>query len=306
MEGKITAEVRVGLFVLAALAILIAGLLWIAGCSVFEVRRTTYRVGLHDSGGLQPGDRVRMAGVAVGKIRSVEFDLQNERPVLLRVALDSSVALHEDAAARIVPVGVMGTNALALDPGSSNAPALEPGGLILGGSATGINDALIEFGAISHKVSRLLDQSSELMETLSSDAVPILARVDRLLSDDNLDRVTRLLDQLHQTVEEVGPSVSSTASRLETLSTSLDESVLEIPGIIGEARQLIGDLRAALGPDGERLTRLLDTAQRGADSAEGLLSTVDERREAIEATLLQLEAATANLAAVSREIRAQP
>ncbi len=48
-------DVKVGIFVLVALAILIAGSLWIAGGSLFGARQVPYDVLLADSGGVVAG-----------------------------------------------------------------------------------------------------------------------------------------------------------------------------------------------------------------------------------------------------------
>ena len=64
-------DVKVGVFVLVALAILIAGSLWIAGGSSVRARvRFPTTCCSQDSGGVVAGDRVRVAGVAVGRVRT--------------------------------------------------------------------------------------------------------------------------------------------------------------------------------------------------------------------------------------------
>ena len=62
-------DVKVGIFVLVALAIVIAGSLWIAGGTLFAARQVPYDVLLADSGGVVAGDRVRVSGVD-GRARS--------------------------------------------------------------------------------------------------------------------------------------------------------------------------------------------------------------------------------------------
>ena len=56
------ADIKIGGFVLAALALLAVGSLWIAGSAFFGTQHVSYRVLMRDSGGVAIGDRVRMAG----------------------------------------------------------------------------------------------------------------------------------------------------------------------------------------------------------------------------------------------------
>ena len=73
-----------GLFVLTALALLVVGLFWVAGSGFFADGRVDYVVLMRDSGGVQPGDRVRVAGVPVGKIDDVELLFAALQPILIR------------------------------------------------------------------------------------------------------------------------------------------------------------------------------------------------------------------------------
>ena len=64
-----SAEVKTGLFVLTALAVLVVGSLWIVGSTPLSGGQTEYRILMKDSGGIRAGDRVRVAGVEVGRVR---------------------------------------------------------------------------------------------------------------------------------------------------------------------------------------------------------------------------------------------
>ena len=118
------ADVRVGIFVLCALVILVVGSLWIAGSTFLAPQRISYRVLMKDSGGIQSGDRVRVAGVPVGKVEQVELRPDDEWPVTFHIAVRTSVPLHADSSAKIAASGLLGTAFLQVDPGSSSEPEL--------------------------------------------------------------------------------------------------------------------------------------------------------------------------------------
>ena len=62
-----SADVKVGLFVVTALTILVFGSLWIVGSTFFGARRVSYDVVMKEAAGVDAGDRVRFAGVPVGR-----------------------------------------------------------------------------------------------------------------------------------------------------------------------------------------------------------------------------------------------
>ena len=79
-------DIKVGAFVLSALAVLVVGSLWVAGSRALGAPRVEYVVRITESGGLQAGDRVRVAGVSIGRIKEVALDPGSAWPVTFRVA----------------------------------------------------------------------------------------------------------------------------------------------------------------------------------------------------------------------------
>lgn len=75
--------------------------------------------------GLSPGSDVRLSGVKVGAVTSVELNPSNYFAVV-GMAIDSEVKVPEDSIAKIVSDGLMGGNSIAIDPGASEF-MLEPG-----------------------------------------------------------------------------------------------------------------------------------------------------------------------------------
>ena len=69
--------------------------------------------------GLSVGSDVRVAGVKVGTLRSLELDPQTYRAVA-RMVIDSKVRLPEDSDAAIQTEGLLGGAFVAITPGSSD------------------------------------------------------------------------------------------------------------------------------------------------------------------------------------------
>jgi len=80
------------------------------------------------TGGLAPGDDVRISGIKVGRIVREELD-----PVTyaarITISLDPQIAVPADSSARITSVSLLGGSYLELMPGA-DAAMLEPGDVI--------------------------------------------------------------------------------------------------------------------------------------------------------------------------------
>jgi phospholipid/cholesterol/gamma-HCH transport system substrate-binding protein len=305
-DGGRLADVKVGAFVLAALAILIAGSLWIAGSTLFGPPRISYKVLMQDSGGLQAGDRVRLAGVSVGRIQRVNLQPGTEWPVTLSVAVKRGLELKTDASARIATSGLLGASHLELIPGTPDADALPVGGEIRGSTVKGLEDTLAQLSELSEKAVMLLDQTSSILETVSGEIGPILGNLESLLSEDNVEDVRNILAELRSITEQTGPRVASLMERLDSISQQLEGGLEGVPDLAAKLDALVADVHAAFGPDGQRLARVLESAETSLGSAGDALAVLGGNRGEIEATLRDLRDTVANLKVFSQQVKEHP
>jgi phospholipid/cholesterol/gamma-HCH transport system substrate-binding protein len=301
-----TADAKLGLFVLTALTLLILGSLWIAGSTFVGPRRLSYEVAMKGSGGLKPGDRVRVAGVSVGRVQDVLLRPDDEWPVLFEVAVRENVPLRIDGKARITTSGLLGTSFLQIDPGSPSAAVLPEGGRIVGDSAAGFEETLARLDELSSRAVGLLDQVTMTLDQVSTGVDPILANLNRLLSEENVSRVGTLLSTLNGTVSESGPRISSLLARLDGMSASMEDGTERLPEISDKLSALVEDLHTALGPDGSRLAGVLEAAQGSLSSADETLSVLAGNRGRIEATVRDLQETVSNLKSFSQQLKERP
>ena len=305
-DGGRLADVKVGAFVLAALVILIVGSLWIAGSTLFGPPRIYYRVLMQDSGGLQAGDRVRLAGVSVGRIQHVDLLPGAEWPVTLSVAVKRGLDLKTDASARVATSGLLGASHLELIHGTQDADVLPAGGEIRGTTVKGLEDTLAQLSELSEMAVTLLDQTSSILETVSGELGPILGSLESLLSEDNAEDVRHILANLRSTTEQTGPRVASLMERLDSISQQLEGGLEGVPDLTATLDALVADVHAAFGPDGQRLARVLESAETSLGSAGDALSIFGGNRGEIEATLRDLRDTVANLKAFSQQVKEHP
>ena len=69
-----------------------------------------------NASGLGPGSEVRMSGVKIGTVQSLELDRATYFAVVT-LNIDESIELPRDTSARIIADGLLGSNFVALEPG---------------------------------------------------------------------------------------------------------------------------------------------------------------------------------------------
>jgi len=296
---KDTSTIRAGLFVIIALGVLVIGSLWVAGFHPGGTERATYEVLMKSSGGVRQGDPVRVAGMEVGRVQAVDLRAGVEWPVLFRIGLDAKILITEVASARLTTDGLLGNPYLEIDPGPADEPPLAPGTPIVGLEVVSTADAMSSIGQLSDRAGVALDEVTILLQSLSARTGPLLERFELLMSDQNLASIGESLTAMRDTMQEAGPRLTLLMTRLDELSVELQSGVAGIPDLTADLQGLVGDLRTALGPEGERLSSLLDSA---GDS----VSSMEMNKGELEAMVRDLRLATANLKAFTESIKERP
>lgn len=154
-------QVRVGVFLLVGLALLALGLFLVGDMGhVFGER---YRIVtlMRSAAGLVPGAPVQVAGQSAGQVDRIEFIEPDRRPesgeaVAVWLAVDRAVQplVRADSRARLRTQGLLGDRLIDIEPGSAEAPVLQPG------------DTLTSLEALDYQ--EALDQASEAVTSLTA------------------------------------------------------------------------------------------------------------------------------------------
>ena len=130
-------ELKVGLVIAAALAILMVTTLYITREGGLPLIGGQYTVSsyLRDVNGLKAGSPVHLSGVEVGSVRRVEFaEVGAPAPVRVTLTLRTDVQerIREDSLITVGSLGVLGEKLLEIEPGTDAAPVVPDGGVVPG------------------------------------------------------------------------------------------------------------------------------------------------------------------------------
>ncbi|MDR2478853.1 MAG: MlaD family protein [Treponema sp.] len=165
------------------------------GLSDFRMR--TYEVLIPDASGLSSRSKIYLAGVAVGRVRSITL---GQDAVVMKVSLLKDIQVHEGASLRRKASSILGTSVLTLEQGPAAGAVIPPGGRI------GTEKEAGDMGALMDTVQDLGGQMTTLLRSFQDNQLTILSltletfnsiaqKVDAQ-SDAELERVSRILESV--------------------------------------------------------------------------------------------------------------
>ena len=277
-------ELLVGLLLLVSLTVGVLGTIWLVrgGLSQGYPLYARFPWGA----GLKQGQPVQLAGVQVGYVADVQLDPMGT--LLVEMRIDDAYGVPVGSTAAVVPIGIFGDQAIALNPERPSTQYIEPGDtLVVGGGAPSTAQLLARADTIERNVGaitgelelQLVDSGGirDIRQTLASTNELVLQTnaLIRQLSGIAATQ-SRQLDatfaQARRSLAAIdSSSVDSTVNNLQAASQNLQEltanlqqttqqlnAVLaQLQGTEGTAGLLLND--PALYNDLRRLTTRLDS-----------------------------------------------
>jgi phospholipid/cholesterol/gamma-HCH transport system substrate-binding protein len=328
-----TIEVRVGILIILSLAML-AGFIVVMGGVNLEPHYTV-NVEFDNPGGLKSGAPVKLAGVKIGRITSIEFRSQNAAQaqageplikVSARIENRYQGSIHENSLWFVTTQGMLGELFLAVDPGTPDSPALKDGATVRGISPPRLDLLLSESYEILHKAYLGVTNNEQMLrETFEGLHYTLKGTGDFFHKNSaKLDTIVTNLEQLstnaNQTMTAVreryvdSPQVISILHNIEQTSTVLNNNVSPL---INDTRRVLADvskLSNALASEDQvkrysQITQDLSQASAQAkviaQDAQGLISHVKQGKGTVGALVMD-EAVYDDIQEMLRDLKHNP
>ncbi|MGH3931743.1 MAG: MCE family protein [Pseudonocardiaceae bacterium] len=267
------------LVVFTVVTALATGVLAMTIANVTLGARSEYLAQFTDITGLLVGDDVRIAGVRVGSVQSIE--LVDRRVAQVGFAVDEGVTLPASATASVLYRNLIGQRYLALEQGPGPSGVLPPGGLIPLERTTGPLNLTVLFNGFKPL---LVGLDPTQLNRLSFEIVQVLqgqgGTVESLLAS-----TASLTNHLADRDRVVGEVITNLNLVLDTV-VARDE---QLSALIVQLQRLVSGLAADREPIGEAISSLGVLA----DTTAGLVS---EARPVLRDDIAALGALSANLA----------
>lgn len=264
---------RVGLFFMVGVA-----LIWIT----FEA---LHRGGFHRRNGylltaafddirqLKVGDDVRMGGVRIGSVEDAH--LEGHRAVVA-MRIEPSVEISRDAVAAIASAGLLGTNYISFNIGTSPQTYAQ-GSQVQTRASADLNTVMSEIGDLGHKLEGTFSSISSI--TQGQNGQP------------------GLFQRLNQLVADNGEKINATMTNLQDITTKINQGEGTIGRLVNDPK-LHDDLLAAV----DEFKAASTQAKEFVSDAQSIMGQVKSGQGAI-GTLLYDQQTADNLKRVALNLR---
>ncbi len=276
-------EVKVGLLVIVALAVLATGIFLLGEKEFLFARTSRYFVQFQSVGGLNTGNPVQLNGVEVGRVEEIVLPEQVENQLLVVwIAIDRRYAdrVRADSQARIKTLGLLGDKYVAITSGSPDQPVIPTGAEIPAAPLTDV-DQLIASG----------EDVVESVVAISHSMATILGRMER-----GEGLIGALIADTAEG-KQVRASLVAAIESFERAAAKLDSGEGALPRLLNDPA-LANRLEHSL----DRLDGILTQVETGEGLLPGLLNDAETRAK-FDATFDNLNRAVADLSGVTRDFR---
>jgi len=161
MKNERMSTVRLGIFAICALAILSGGVFLIGSRKLDFMSTYTLKAEFPNAGGLVAGADVRVGGIHMGTVRSIELPQSPDGKVAVRMdlAAKTRAVLRKDSVASIQAEGLVGDEYIEVSFGSKGAPPVHDGDTIAG-------QPPLEMSQLFNKTNGILDQVQLVAQNL--------------------------------------------------------------------------------------------------------------------------------------------
>lgn len=207
-------ETKVGLLFISTIVLVVLFAYVLGAINPFS---NTYDLNLayNFAGGIEVGSPVRVMGIKVGKVKSINFMPDQQMPggeeVKLRVSISVEKqawkTIRQDSRFFINLAGVIGEKFLEITPGTVSSPEFKPGQLVRGEDPPRIDQLISQSYGLAGKILEMVEKNEgsvyETISTLNSLVVNLnrlLKQADKMSGQKN---VQKLVGNTAQVMEDI-------------------------------------------------------------------------------------------------------
>ena len=233
--------------------------------------------------GLGTGGIVQYNGINVGEVRRLSLDPQDPRKVIARIRLAADTPVKIDTKAKLAFIGLTGVAQIQLSGGLPESPRLLP--------------------TRDRKVPVIPTQPSAL-QNIAEAANDIVERLRTILSDQNIERISGTIDDVHQVTSTIAAQKEDVAGLIRNLRDATAQLNITLGKAQGSLdtidRQVVQNLPEIMA----KLDRTLGALESTAKNANGMIA---DNRQAVASFsqdgLAQVGPTLAELRELMRDLR---
>lgn len=276
---------------IVSVVLIIAALVFVVWLAQFQFNQTydVYRIIFRGPvSGLSKGGEVQFNGIKLGEIIDIKLDERDPNRVITDIELEHGTPVRADSTARTAAQGITGVRYIQISAGTPSRPLLR--------------QASRERPPVIRAESARLDALVQDVSRLTRDGADALARVNRLLSDDNIATLSRAIGNVGSVTDEL--------RERRVMFAKLDNAAVELELAAATARRSLGGQNGTLAQingSAQELRHTLAGVRTLVQRVDGSVSDVSSGTlPELNATLASIQQASASLNELTSEIRRDP
>ena len=243
---KNSLETRLGIFVALAVISAVVIIEMLGGPEHF-MRGNKFYAMFNSVQELKVGDRVKMAGVEIGRVEKIEL-AENQAKVKVTLKVRTNSGVKTDSTASVKFTGLMGQNFVAIDFGSPSAPPAADGTVLNTAEQPDLSSIMVKLDNVATGV-------ENLTKTFTGDQINNLLGPFTDFLKANKDPLTASIANMRNISSQIA-SGQGTVGKLiydDSLYNSALATVTNLQSTIGDARTMMAEVEAGQGTAGKLL-----------------------------------------------------
>jgi phospholipid/cholesterol/gamma-HCH transport system substrate-binding protein len=265
-------EKMVGLFIVITMGLALGILVFIGRGQHWFKKKTTYYTYFNEGYNLKPGAQVKIFNTWIGSVEILELTRDNRVKITIKIFENDAAKIRADSVATVDSPTIIGSEFIAITPGSPEKPAIPKGGIINSKAKKNIGEYLKEY-EIQNKIEdfgQLISDLKIVMERLKDPEGPLFS----VLYD-----------------------IKELTNKLNKGEGSLGRLVME-EDLYREARIAIKDLKETSAG----INELSDNMVKGIHLLPDTMEKINDTAHKLEHVMSRLETATEKAPAMQRQV----
>ena len=289
MAKKLTG-VKLGIFIFLGSTLLVIGIFLLGNKEALFKSTFTVKAYFQNVEGLRNGAPVRLSGVDVGAIKSIQIigEKASSIEVSMRLLSDIKKFIRRDTEAGIETEGLVGFKFIALHIKDSKAEHVTDGGTILAKDPVSFADVIEETQGIMAYTKEMTKNLSEIVEKINAGE----GTLGKILNDDKLyyaaaeltktagssmDSITTDLREVVGIFDEMGRRMGDIITRVNNAVGSVDTILLNVK----EGKGVVGALFVEGNSEDTTISSIISNIKDITDEAKIATAKLNENMEAL-------------------------
>ncbi len=310
-------EVKVGVMVMGAGAILIVTVFMMIRYNPFQPTYDEYRIHLKFAGGLERDSIVRFGGMRRGKVVSMRLAPETAPVIEIQLSLHKGTPIKTDSVARLAALNALGENYIEITLGREDSPLLPPGQTIRSEETPEFSELLAKINGLSEDARILVGDLGKKLNRISDSADTLLANLNDATGPANRKALASILERTNGTVANANDLISRSSPKVDAVAANLQSASAKLPPLMQRVDQAavkmntmlerldgtVAENRLQLKKDLEALELTLADARRLLND---FTATLEANRDDIDSIMENFRRSSENLQEFTNTIKQQP